>query len=426
MVVPVAAHPSTGAADRSLQLWWWGEDEAIGMSRWLEDTARRFEADTGIRIEPRLLATDDVVAHFTAAAAEGAPPDIQYLWNGIYHMENVWQGYVAPLNGLVARNVLNRSGATQLSIFGGHQYRAGFYRSGFGMAYNKHLLDRAGLDPDDPPRTWNALLHVCDRLKASGIVPFGGGAKDGYFGDWYLTNALSQNLNAPGDAFSLFIGHLDWREPAYLEPWARLLELSRLGFLNDDICELDHFAGLSRFDEGRCAMSLYVTPSLANAQKRLGADKVGFMGMPVFGTGRLAGVPILYSHGFGIPSGARDQRNAARFIEYMHTKERLQAMWLLSGQIPTDEAFDPSVIDDPLIRGLYDTWMVGLNAPYIGDLMPTRFWTDAMFVASRRILAGEINAEQAADLSNEVTEAWKRSEPDVVSNYVRWGRGLEL
>jgi len=409
-----------------LRMWWWGEEEAVGITRWLEDTLTRFRADTGISIAPTRMETDQVVEQFTDAAAAGDVPDLQYFWNGIYHMENVWRGYVEPLNGLVSRAVLRRAGATRFSIFEGKQYRAGFYADGFGIAYNKVLFDRARLDADNPPRTWDAFLAACDRLKAAGIIPFGGGVKDGFFGDWYFTNALIQHLNSAAEAISLFIGDLDWRQLQYREHWDRLEELYRLGFLNQDITELEHFDGLAQFDAGRFAMCLYVSPSLSNAQVRLGQGNVGFMVMPVFGKGRMAGIPILDAHGFGIPSGARDKQNAARFIEYMHTKERLQAMWTLSRQIPADEAFDSSIVDDPLISQVYDTWVAGPHNPYIGDLMPTRFWTDVMFVASQRIVAGEIGAEQAAELAARVTEQWKVANPDTVNNYARWGRGLGL
>jgi ABC-type glycerol-3-phosphate transport system substrate-binding protein len=417
---------ATNPPEDHLRMSWWGEEEALGLSRWIEDTVARFEADTGVHIDVTPIRTEDVVAQFTAAAEAGDPPDIQYFWNGIYHMENVWRGYVEPLNGLVSRSVLARSGATPLSTFDGKQYRAGFSAEGWGLAYNKLLFDQAGLDADDPPRTWDALLDAGERLQAAGIVPFGGGARDGYFGDWYFTNGLIQNLNAPAEAISLFIGDLDWREPKYHEHWSRLLELRRLGFFNDDIGTLDHFDSLARFDAGQYAMCLRTTPSLPGSQDLLGRGNVGMMVMPVFGSGRMAGVPILDAHGFGIPSAARDKRGAARFIEYMHTKERLQAMWSLSRQIPSDEAFDPSVVDDPLLRDVYDTWVAGPHNQFIGDLMPTRFWTDVMFVASQRILAGEIGGEEAGDLAYAVTEEWRDANPDTVNNYARWARDLAL
>ena len=38
-----------------------------------------------------------VISQFQTAAAAGKPPDIQFLWNGIYHMESVWLGYLRPL-----------------------------------------------------------------------------------------------------------------------------------------------------------------------------------------------------------------------------------------------------------------------------------------------------------------------------------------
>ena len=44
-----------------------------------------------------------VISQFQTAAAAGKAPDIQFLWNGIYHMESVWLGYLQPLEGLVER-----------------------------------------------------------------------------------------------------------------------------------------------------------------------------------------------------------------------------------------------------------------------------------------------------------------------------------
>jgi raffinose/stachyose/melibiose transport system substrate-binding protein len=419
-----ARQPAPGGAP--LRLWWWGEPVAAGISRWVEDTLSRFSADSGLQVEPTYLATDQVVEGFTSAAAAGVPPDVAYLWNGSYHMENVWRGYVEPLNGMVSRNVLHRSGATRLSSFEGKQYRAGFFAYGYGLAFNKVLFDRAGLNADDPPRTWDAFLNACERLKAAGVIPLGGGAKDGYFGDWYLSNTLTQNLNVPGEAIRLFIGDLDWREPRYHEHWVRLQELHRLGFFNEDISTLEHFEALGQFADGRFAMCINATSQLSVVESRLGRGNLGFVVMPVFGRGRMAGVPIVDADGFGIPHAARDPRNAARFIEYMHTKERLQAMWRLSRQIPSDEAFDPSVIDDPFIKQVYDVWMAGPHLPYIGDLMPTPFWTDVMFVASQRILAGGFSGEDAAELAFRVTEAWKVANSDTVSNYARWSHELGL
>ncbi len=81
--------------------------------------------------------------------------------------------------------------------------------------------------------------------------------------------------------------------------------------------------------------------------------------LPTFGTGAMAGKPITDTQGFGIPSKADEKETAAAFIDFMHSPERLQAMWTTSKQIPADTRFDASVIDDPFIKSVYDTWVAG-------------------------------------------------------------------
>jgi multiple sugar transport system substrate-binding protein len=406
---------------------WWGEQEANGVERWMTDTLRRFTAETGIPITSRLLDNDEVAEGFTRAAEAGDHvPDVQFLWNGIFLMQAVWRGLVRPLNGIVSHSILKRSGATSHSVFEGNQYRVGFYTLGFGMAFNKRLLERAGLNADAPPRTWDAFLNACDRLRAAGILPFVGGTSDGYWGDWFLTSALPQQLDNTAEALQLFIGNLDWREPRYHDHWVRLEELSRRGFLNADITDIGMYDALRMFNDGQAGFCLSITAALPQSQLQLGADSVGFMVMPVFGQGRMAGQPIIDKQGFGIPVGAADPATAARFMEFMHSKERLQAMWTLSHQIPADEAFDTSIVDEPLMKSVVEQFVTGSPVLTVEDLMPVQFWTDAMFVASQQIVAGSMTGQQAGDLAHRVTEAWRASvTPETVNNYAIWGNSLE-
>jgi ABC-type glycerol-3-phosphate transport system substrate-binding protein len=138
----------------------------------------------------------------------------------------------------------------------------------------------------------------------------------------------------------------------------------------------------------------------------------------------MAGIPILDTQGFGIPAKGHDQDVAAKFLEFMHSPERVQAMWTLSRQIPANTTFDASVVDDPLIKSVQQKWVAGDHNVYIADLMPTKFWTDAMFIASQKILAGDMTGDQAGDLAHDVTETWKKQNPDMVENYTKWGQDL--
>src|SRR3954451_24768495 len=126
---PLAARAAGRAS--TLKMWWWGQQEAVGIQKWLNDTLAKFEKQSGVKVSATLMDTNNVIPQFTNAAAAGHPPDVQFLFNGIYHMENVWLGYVAPLDGLVSRATLQHSGATNLSAYKGKHYRVGFYAIGF-------------------------------------------------------------------------------------------------------------------------------------------------------------------------------------------------------------------------------------------------------------------------------------------------------
>jgi ABC-type glycerol-3-phosphate transport system substrate-binding protein len=417
------AEPAPPALSGSLDMWWWGEQEAVGIQGWVDETNALFQDQTGVSVTTNLLDTGLVIPDFQTAAAAGQPPDVQFFWNGIYHMESVWLGYVEPLNGLIPDDVLAKSGATSLSVFGGEQFRVGWYALGLGWAYNKELFDKAGLDADAPPTTWDAFLDALDKLKSSGVIPIGGGVKDGYWGEWYLDQSLTQQLDTPGDALSLFIGALDWRDPRYHEHWVKLEELYKGGYINEDINSLDLYPGIQLLDAGKAAISQNVSPGLVGSQEALG-EKLGFMMLPTFGTGAMAGIPILDTQGFGIAAKSDNKEAAAALLALMHTPERVNAIYTATGQIPANQDFDSSLIDNPLTKHIYDNWVAVPNNVYIPDLMPTLFWTDAMFVASQKILGGEMTGEEAGELATEITEKWKQQNPDLVEKYSQWSEEL--
>ena len=53
----------------------------------------------------------------------------------------------------------------------------------FPIVYNKELFKKAGLDPDQPPKTWAEFLAAGEKLKKAGITPIVTGLKDGFGGE---------------------------------------------------------------------------------------------------------------------------------------------------------------------------------------------------------------------------------------------------
>ena len=342
-------------------------------------------------------------------------PDVQFLFNGIYHMENVWLGYLEPLDGLVAQAVLDKAGSDDDAlVYEGKKYRTGFYSIGVRHRLQQGALRRPRLDPDAPPKTWDAFIDACTKLKAAGNIPIGGGVKDGFLGEWYFVNALTQNLDSPADALNLFIGELDWTRPEVPRALgqARGAEEARAtSTTTSPRWSSTRASSCSTPARRRCASTR--RRRCPNSQKKLGAEKVGFMVMPTFGT-RRDGRHADHRHaGLRHPDARRKNHGdgGRSFIDFMHSPERVQAMWTLSKQIPADTTFDARRDRRPADQdGLRQ---VGRGRPQRLHRRP-----DADDVLDRRHVRQLAEDPRRRDdrraggrPGREVTEKWKQAEP---------------
>lgn len=408
------------AQDKTLEMWWWGEQELPGLQAFVDESVAAYKEAA---VKTMLQDTAVVISQFQTAAAAGTAPDIQYLWNGIYHMESVWLGYLRGLDGLVNADVIEASNPTLLSRYGGNVYRVGWYPIPMLWYYNKDVFEKAGLDADTPPKTWDEFLAACEKIKAIGVSPVGGGIQDGYWGEWYLGHALPQNLDSVSEALDLFIGEKDFREPKYYELWSRLEELKKAGFLNEDMASTELYPGIDMLVAGKIGMGESVGTRLPADSKATGG-RIGVMVMPVYGSGKLAGKPIMDTQGLGIATDSKDPEAAAAFLAYLHSPERLKAFWEKTGWIPSNTNFDTSVITDPAVAAMWKDWALSPNIPYVSNLTPGQFYEQAMVPAAQQVIAGEITGEQAGELAARVVQEWREFNPDLLENYKNWAKDL--
>src|SRR5262245_11136484 len=403
-----------------LSMWWWGEQELPGLQAVVDEAVKSY---TAANVKPMLQDTAVVISQFQTAAASGEAPDIQFLWNGIYHMESVWLGYLQPLEGLVSDQVIRDSSPTLLSRFGGKTYRVGWYALPMIWIYNKDLYDKAGLDADKAPATWDEFLAACEKLKSAGISPAGGGIQDGYWGEWYFGHAIAQNVDSAGEVIGLFTGERDFREPKYHEHWVKLEELKKAGFLNPEMSSTELYPGIDLIPAGKIAAGQSVgarVPKDSEATK----GRIGTMVMPVYGKGKLAGKPIFDSQGLGIPTKAKNPKDAAAFLEFLQSPEQLKALHDKTGWIPANTNFDLSVITDPVVVDMWKRWGQSENIPYLANLVPGQFYEQALLPTAQQVVEGKITGEQAGELAYNIAKEWRDFNPDIVENYKKWSADL--
>jgi raffinose/stachyose/melibiose transport system substrate-binding protein len=335
----------------------------------------------------------------------------------------VWLGYLQPLEGLVSDQVIKDSSPTLLSRFGGKTYRVGWYALPMIWIYNKDLYDKAGLDADKAPATWDEFLAACDKLKSAGIAPLGGGIQDGYWGEWYFGHAIAQNVDSAGEVIGLFTGERDFREPKYHEHWVKLEELKKAGFLNADMSSTELYPGIDLIPAGKIAAGQSVGARVPK-DSEMTKGRIGTMVMPVYGKGKLAGKPTFDSQGLGIPTKAKNPKDAAAFLEYLQSPEQLKALHDKTGWIPANTNFDLSVITDPVVVDMWKRWGQSENIPYLANLVPGQFYEQALLPAAQQVVEGKITGEQAGELAYNVAKEWRDFNPDIVENYKKWSADL--
>ena len=102
-------------------------------------------------------------------------------------LSQVWAGAVTPISDLVPADEIKHWANTNENMYDGKLWAAPLYLMGIPLAYNKDLFKKAGLDPENPPKTWDEFLKACETLKKAGITPMAGGAaKASAFGAWIV------------------------------------------------------------------------------------------------------------------------------------------------------------------------------------------------------------------------------------------------
>lgn len=111
-------------------------------------------------------------ATFMLALAASSAPDIYKAWFHILR-HDVEQGFIYPLDEWVSPPERPEGLWDRVRVHDGHVWAlpapgVAYY----GIVYRKDLVARAGLDPEDPPRTWTAFRAWCRRLTGGGVRAF--------------------------------------------------------------------------------------------------------------------------------------------------------------------------------------------------------------------------------------------------------------
>ena len=316
------------------------QDDQINMTMWVrainfqtQELVDQWNASNDSQIELTVIPSGEFVTKMGAAIAAGEPPDIASI-DLIYTPAFASAGQLVDITEFV-RELPYADDLTpahmNLGLYEGRNYAVPTAVDGSFMAFNVDLFEQAGLDPDNPPSTWDELLEAARAINDLG---------DDIYGYWFSMGCAGCNAFT----FLPFI-------------WA-----SGGDVLSDDYSE----ATIADDPIVREALELYNTiweeglvpegASIDNGSNFVSAFTGGNIGMAPLGNFALSlfyndhpdlNFDIFHIPGkeggaasFGggdviaIPSGTEHAEEAWRFIEWTMSDEPQIEIYAANGQIP--------------------------------------------------------------------------------------------
>jgi len=412
-----ASTPASSSGPVKLTMWWWGDQEAGGMKNFVADSVQKYEAaHPNITIDTVLQSTDNLMPNFAAAAKAKQGPDIEYRWGGIWNLQDAWDGNLAAVSDYIPQDELAHYLNASEDTSGGKVWTAPWYvQPSFPVLYRKDILKDAGVAV---PTNWDEFLAACDTLNSKGITPIAGGVKDGWFGGWLYSIMGSQSLTSIEDLKQAVVGDKKFTDPEFAEWWSKLQEMIDHKCWNDDIGSQELYQAQQTWVDGKSAMTISAGTEVGNFVKQVGTDKVGVMAMPAYGDGIGAGKLGSTSQTLGISSWSSHKQEAADFIMYLHTPERLAAFYKATGALPADDRFDSSMITVPQVKDLFDMSKDG--SPYLENFIPTDLDSKGNFEGVQLMFAGSESAQEAAANMEKEMDRIRTIQPDLIDNFKEW------
>lgn len=142
------------------------------------DIIADFEAATGIEVEYRLIGFDVYYDTLVTAFSAGRGPDVTFADLGGWAPTFAAQGWIEPLEDrLVDAEVTEQiwPNLWPTVTYEGQRYGLPWYTDCRVLLYNKTMFEEVGIDPNDPPVTWDELLEYAKKLTDPKQMKYGYG-----------------------------------------------------------------------------------------------------------------------------------------------------------------------------------------------------------------------------------------------------------
>lgn len=265
--------------------------------------------------------------------------------------------------------------------------------------YNKALFEDAGLDPDNPPTTWEGLISACEALDSAGIMPIGFG--QGIHAEMMIAGTLDQVLSE-SQKRDLLVGEFTFEEPIVLETFRRFQELYADGYIDPEgmTVPLLRDKGVE-FMAGESAIFRGFVSDIFNWYEfgqALGAENLGVI--PNFSFEGSAHEGVVGAAGgvaYAVPTYSENQEAAIEWVRFTAGVEGANILLENGGAVPANVEANKDLVANEVgvaVMGLIADHLVSPTKAFT----PTPLW-NVLRSHAPLLLSGEITpAEYGAEI----------------------------
>jgi len=250
--------------------------ESITVWHWMSDRegaflelAKRYEAETGVKVNFELYAPSDAYAQKVRAAAQtNTLPDIFGILGEKRDFASfVKSDYIYDLTeemnkeNSAWRNKLFAKALSVNEFEQGNSFdvKPGIYGvpidvTNIQMLYNKDLLRSAGVETENPPKTWEDLIEINKKLKTKGIQGIVSGWGERWLIDCIASN-YAFNIMGKDKVLDTIRGNVSYTDPDWIKVFDLFREMRDEGMLASGIVTMVNKTAEQLFANNRAAFA---------------------------------------------------------------------------------------------------------------------------------------------------------------------------
>ncbi|MEQ8479736.1 MAG: ABC transporter substrate-binding protein [Hoeflea sp.] len=216
------------------------------------------------------------------------------------------------------------------------------------MYYNKLVLSEAGLDPDNPPATWEEFGEACEKINAVGKTCLALGMT-GVFPTYWVFPEIARSYLTEDDMRAVLAGDMPWTDPKMVSILEAMADIPTKGWSNSSAPSISMLPdGADIFASGNAGFAGTIIADAVNWAafgEALGDENLGAMRWPAVEPG----APLAKSFSgtessvFGVTSWTSKTEAAQEFVKFVASTENGNLLTELGGGIPLNANVDPSL-----------------------------------------------------------------------------------